>query len=202
MSSLCIVYLNCDGISSYIAYTWNIWQWVINTCLNSNLPLCLPPWGVEQLSFNSNSWTTSELSSNTRCLQLPMSWPGSQWWGLCPDGSSSSLLHTPNHAVKPPPWQRSTNDFHLSSASHERGYWYNPANDVKDLSAKLMNDKNAPPPSTQPLKDTPLLWPRRLRARTLYWFPPLPPCILTLAFLNRNSSYKGLGSSFCGLKCG
>ena len=45
-------------------------------------------------------------------------------------------------ATPPPPTQQSqTNDFDLSSAVGGRSYRYNPPNDVKDLSAKLMNDK-------------------------------------------------------------
>lgn len=58
------------------------------------------------------------------------------------------ILYSAAHGNPPPTQQSQTNDFDLSSAVRGRSYRYNPANDVKDLSAKLMNDKNSPPPST------------------------------------------------------
>lgn len=58
------------------------------------------------------------------------------------------ILFSAAHGNPPPTQQSQTNDFDLSSAVRGRSYRYNPANDVKDLSAKLMNDKNSPPPST------------------------------------------------------
>lgn len=66
----------------------------------------------------------------------------------------------------PPPQQSQTNDFDLSSAVRGRSYRYNPPNDVKDLSAKLMNDKNSPPLST-PLPSPLNLKTPRLQARKI-----------------------------------
>lgn len=76
-----------------------------------------------------------------------MNW-GWQCW-LCPGRHSLSAAHGNPTLPPPPPHQQSqTNDFDLSSAVQGRSYRYNPPNDVKDLSAKLMNDKNSPPLST------------------------------------------------------
>lgn len=97
-------------------------------------------------------------------------------------------------ATQPPTQQSRTNDFDLSSAVRGRSYRYNPANDVKDLSAKLMNDKNSPPLSTPftlfllTLK-TPLQQARKIESQETLLISV--PCILTLTFLNRSSGYKG-----------
>lgn len=71
-------------------------------------------------------------------------------WGwqhrLSPGRHPLSAAHSNTTAT---PQQSQTNDFDLSSAIRGRSYRYNPPNDVKDLSAKLMNDKTAhllPPP--------------------------------------------------------
>lgn len=118
-----------------------------------------------------------------------------------PTAHGNPTIPTP---TPPPPQQSQTNDFDLSSAVLGRSYRYNPPNDVKDLSAKLMNDKNSLAPSTPlppPLNlKTPLLWAKKIESKEtlLISFP----CILTLTFLNRSSGYKGQSSSFCVLKCG
>lgn len=74
---------------------------------------------------------------------------------MAKDGSTGFvpdvILFSAAHGNPPPTQQSQTNDFDLSSAVRGRSYRYNPANDVKDLSAKLMNDKNSPPPSTPSL---------------------------------------------------
>lgn len=104
------------------------------------------------------------------------------------------------------PLQSQTNDFDLPSAVQVRSYWYNPPNDVKDLSAKLMNDKNIPspctslPPPSSSLK-TPQLQAKKIESQDTLLISP-SPCLLALTFLNRSSSYKGQCCSFCVLKCG
>lgn len=119
---------------------------------------------------------------------------------LCPGRHSSPPPPPRRHRSAPwqpqPPTQQSrTNDFDLSSAVRGRSYRYNPANDVKDLSAKLMNDKNSPPLSTPftllllTLKKTPLQQARKIESQETLLISV--PCILTLTFLNRSSGYKG-----------
>ena len=119
-----------------------------------------------------------------------------------PAARGNPAILTPTPSL--PPQQSQTNDFDLSSAVRGRSYRYNPPNDVKDLSAKLMNDKNSPPPSTPlppPLNlKTPLLQAKKIESQETLLISS--PCILTLTFLNRSSSYKGQSSSFCVLKCG
>lgn len=77
-----------------------------------------------------------------------------------------------------------------------RSYRYNPPNDVKDLSARLLNDKNSPPPPRPRLKNAP----EKIERRETLLISAA--CILTLAVLNRSWSYKGQRRSFCVLKCG
>lgn len=129
----------------------------------------------------------------------------SQGWQhrLCLGRHPSSAAHSNPTTTTPTPLltqQSQTNDFDLSCAVHGRSYRYNPPNDVKDLSAKLMNDKNSPPPCTPRPKPK-----NTSTAGQGDWEETLlisSPCILTLTLLNRSSSYKGQSSSFCVLKCG
>lgn len=81
-----------------------------------------------------------------------------------------------------------------------RSYRYNPPNDVKDLSARLLNDKTSPPPRHPRLKKAPLLPAEKIERRETLLISA--PCILTLAVLNRSPGYKGQSRGFCVLKCG
>lgn len=101
----------------------------------------------------------------------------SQGWQqrLCLGRHPPSAAHSNPTTTTPTPLltqQSQTNDFDLSCAVHGRSYRYNPPNDVKDLSAKLMNDKNSPPPCTpQPPTQKHLYCrPRRLRGNFIDFF--------------------------------
>lgn len=78
-----------------------------------------------------------------------------------------------------------------------RRYRYIPPNDVEDLSARLLNDKNSPPPPRPRLKKNA---PEKIERRETLLISAA--CILALAVLNRSWSYKGQSRSFCVLKCG
>lgn len=151
-----------------------------------------------------NLWT----SLWQKYLQLPVSQPrlrvqalSRTWSSLLPNGCTTITL-TP--CFTPPPQQSQTSDLDLSSAVQGRSYRYNQPNDVKDLSAKLMNDKNSLPPFTllPPLSQpkTPPLQAKKIKSQDTLLISS--PCIFTLTFLNRSLGYKGHSSSFCVLKCG
>lgn len=150
---------------------------------------------------------TFELLCSTHAFSCQCHGRGLQHWlfpGRHPLSAAHSNPTTTPTPTPPPPQQSQTNDFDLSSAVRGRSYRYNPPNDVKDLSAKLMNDKTSPPPSTPlpppPSVKTPLLQAKKIESQETLLISS--PCILTLTFLNRSSSYKGQSSSFCVLKCG
>lgn len=105
---------------------------------------CLPQSTLGTTKLTSHVVTFQLLSSRNAftCQCHNQGW---QHW-LCPGHHPLSAAHGNPTTPPPPPQQSQTNDFDLSSAVQGRSYRYNPPNDVKDLSAKLMNDKNSPPP--------------------------------------------------------
>ena len=175
--SFCWFFGCCDQCHSIDKSTRKSLGRILIFLLEAHLWRTAAVWPLSTLSNAENTQpaclsVTSELLCSTNAFSCQCH---SQGWQLrlCPGRHPPSAAHSNPTATTPTPLltqQSQKNDFDLSCAVHRRSYRYNPPNDVKDLSAKLMNDKNSPPPCTpHPNPKTPLLQAKEIE-RKLYWF--------------------------------
>jgi len=123
----------CQVFRSKTCYWW-VW------CVKQSSGFWLIYYKLASLLSWDDTWT----SLSYKYLQLPMSHPCLAALALSWTSSSLCCPQQPlcdRPSTSPTPQQSQTNDFDLSSTVQRRSYRYNPPNDVKDLSAKLINDK-------------------------------------------------------------
>lgn len=116
---------------------------------------------------------------------------------------TSASFHCPHQPRRPSP--------HLAPTKPDKWFRFVLCSPGKKLSiqsakwcqgfvSKAYEWQKHPTSFQTPPKKTPLLQAKKIESQDTLLISS--PCILTLTFLNRSSSYKGQSSSFCVLKCG